>query len=170
MNLEEFFKSDCKGEIKVTSEGENKHTLSYFRPRIEHVLNNRIIEPDLRRLCENGIELSVTFIPCLQISCTPAHLTNLVASELEKYYKRYKIEVMLIGEYSIVGKYHMHGAIIADPRVINILQRKFAKMFGRCEWKAIKYVESWVKYCLKDEKTNKEKEIRETEFISYISP
>lgn len=104
------------------------------------------VEKQLREVSLKGIELTVTFKPELQLRWKPRTLTRMVKDIMSKR----KCKAVLIGEYSQTGMYHMHGSILADPRAINGMKREMARDIGRCEFKCIRYVDSWVEYCLKE--------------------
>jgi len=124
-----------------------------------------LIIPILREISEKGIEYTQTFRPELHNRYTPETLTTILRDLLIRSQKRYKFTVILVGEYSKTGMYHLHGSIQAPPQMINGLRRRIPREIGRAEFKAIKYVESWIKYCFKQEDSNDLKEIQTSEFI-----
>lgn len=119
------------------------------------------VEKHLRMLSETGIEITVTYKPELRVRWSPATLTRLTRDILLKR----KVKVVLIGEYSDVGHYHMHGSIKAAPRDIDRLRRRFRHELGIVEFKAIRWVESWIKYCFKEKETINPKTLRSDELI-----
>lgn len=142
-----------KGRLEESGNGD---TLSHC-PQIGEV------ERILREYSERGIEVTITFKPELRDRWNSKTLTRLVRDILLRHNK---CKCMIIGEYSKVGVYHMHGSIIAAPRDIATLRRKMSREIGRTEFKAIKWVESWVKYCLKaDEEVLGTKELYKDEII-----
>jgi len=134
-------------------EGIDINTLSYLCPRIALTMEEVNGLKD-RMLKLGGCELTVTFRPELQ-ECTPCHLTEIVRELLWKRLRRETTPArcILIGEYSPLGLYHMHGMMYASPRTCNILRRVMAREIGRCEWKMVKFLESYVDYCFKPPKS-----------------
>lgn len=112
-----------------------------------------VIIENLEEISNNGIEITLTFNEMLHNRYSPATLTAMVRTDLMAYKKRYKFSCIMVGEYSEVGRYHMHGSIRADGKMINSIKRKYPSKFGRVELKCIKYVQSWVQYVMKTEKS-----------------
>lgn len=146
----------------------------YFKDRLEEAGKCNTLSPCppigdienyLTEISSKGIELTVTYKPELGIRWSSYTLTALVADILKK--KR-DLKACLIGEFSETGVYHMHGSVYASPRTINGLRRKMAREIGRCEFKAIRWVESWVKYCLKRDNNSNLKKIIDYKELIYI--
>lgn len=116
-----------------------------------------------------GIELTITFLPTLHERYNSRTLTQLLINQFAEYRKRYKFNLVLIGEFSKTGLYHMHGVLRAPPRMVGSIRRNFPKRFGRTEVKAIKFVETWTAYCLKKDDDDREnhKDIIENETIIF---
>lgn len=121
----------------------------------------------LSALCDRGVEVTITFKPQLHDAFTPNVLTQMVRQLLQRYRHRYKFSIILIGEYSKKGKYHFHGAMLADGKFTNIIQRRLTREFGRTEIEYIRYSEGWAIYCMKkdDNDRDNQKDISEDEYI-----
>lgn len=159
--IEEYYK-DGEAINNTLSNCRPKMVLKDEHPDIEDVRTK------LEQISEKGIEITITFKPELQNRYSPKTLTDIVKNILQEYRKRNKFSCVMVGEFSRVGIYHLHGSILAPARMINSMRRKMPRELGRTELKAIRYVESWVKYCLKDEETNEEKELTEDELIYMV--
>lgn len=147
-------------KYRETTDRARCNTLSP-RPKFEETNETEL----LREISEKGIEYTQTFLPQLHMRYRPEQLTEILKELLVNYTKRYKFKVVLIGEYSQTGQYHLHGSILAPPKMINSLRRILPREIGRAELKPISFVESYIKYCFKDEYTGGYKQIDPTEYI-----
>lgn len=116
------------------------------------------LRKDLRKASEKGVEITITFQPLLTERWRPETLTVMVNDQFKKYSTRYKFTVVLIGEFSKTGLYHMHGSILAEGKMLNSIRRNFPKQFGRTEIKAIRFSETWIQYVLKKDDDDREHE------------
>lgn len=135
--------------VEELNRAEEERAMSYL------VTSPELLKSDLRYACENGIEITITFMPELQNRWRPETLTYMVREQFDKYNKRYDFTLVLIGEFSQTGVYHMHGALKTEAKMVNSIRRNFGRLFGRTELKGIKYSETWFNYCLKDENQNR---------------
>jgi len=104
---------------------------------------------------EAGNEITITFKPDIHNRYKSITLTRMVFDLLTSFSNRIKdnfyIDIILVGEFSKAGLYHMHGIIKCNnTRVINSLRRKLAKEVGRHEIRSIHNVEKYIEYILKD--------------------
>lgn len=97
----------------------------------------------------SGLEITLTFNPVIHDQWSPEMLTHIVRSYLQSKQDKYPCSIILVGEFSEVGRYHFHGIIKATPRVINYYKRNLKNEFGRVEFKMIHFVESYLNYVLK---------------------
>ena len=123
-----------------------------------------------QELCEKGVEITVTFKPEIHRLYAGDTLTDMVRVIFAGYKRRYQFKLMMIGEYSKVGMYHMHGSIVAPPKMINSIRRRLAREIGRTEIQMIRDTGRWASYCLKDEHKSSndkyvEKEVYRDEII-----
>lgn len=120
-----------------------------------------------------GIEYTQTFLPELTTRFNAESLSRILRDRLKRYQKRYKFTCLLVGEYSPLGLYHYHGAILAPAKMINSIRRCVSREIGRLELKQIKYVQSYVAYCFKDEnhlqEFHKSRELWPEDII-YLTP
>lgn len=147
--------------IKTKTERAVRNTLSY-RPQFQETP----LTKELRDISEKGIEYTQTFKPELHNNYNSVSLTNILETLLRTYIKRYTFRVILIGEYSLTGVYHLHGSILAPPKMVNSLRRRLPREIGRAELKQIRYTETWIKYCMKDEYNGTYKDIDFEEVIT----
>jgi len=117
----------------------------------------------LSDIAETGMEICVTFRPQLAALYNGDTLTDITLSTLTRILKKHDMNVILVGEYSDAGLYHMHGVIKADGRCINSLKRTLGRELGRIRLRAISFTGSYVEYILKD--TDKSRKIYNTEVI-----
>lgn len=106
------------------------------------------IKSDLGKLT-SGMEMTVTFKNDLMCYDSKT-ITDLLTQRLLKSIKKYDFSLMLVGEFSETGRYHMHGMIIATGRVIDHLKRVIRKDFGIVQFRAISFTDSYIGYILKD--------------------
>lgn len=133
-------------------EGGDATPLSHLRP-IE--VNVKELEDRLLLLVKqkDPLEVTVTFREELRDFYKGFTLTNMVA----KCFNRTRlqegdyIEVIMVGEYSAVGHYHMHGIMRTTPRLVDLIRRKLKKEFGRVEIQQVRYPNSYVGYILKND-------------------
>lgn len=150
-SIEDYFNGNYK------KDGHGCNTLSPC-PSFEDV------QTAMNDISEKGVEITVTFKPEIHDMYNPGTLTNIVRTLLAKY----KIRIVLIGEFDKTGRYHLHGSLLTDGKTLNTLRRKLPREIGRTEIKAIKYTQSWVEYCLKfsDDERRRHKEIT-SEILIY---
>jgi len=114
-----------------------------------------ILKKELLKL-GSGIEITVTYKPQLQEHYNGKTLTEITLTEMEKVQKRNRdMKYILVGEYSKTGIYHMHGILLTSSRGVNGVRRRLQRELGRTELKAIKYLDSYVNYILKDDDNGK---------------
>lgn len=118
-------------------------------------INNKYIRECLMKIKDKGIEISPTFRPELRLRFKPSTITALLNEYFKKKSHRHQFSLVLVGEYSLTGIYHMHGILDCEPRFASILRREMPREFGRTELKTISYPDSYVDYILKDEKKAK---------------
>lgn len=125
------------------------NTLSHRRTIIDP--DDVLLLRDQLNQISDGIEITITFLPELHNRYNSSTLTQLVKHFFTSIrLKGDTLDVILIGEFSATGFYHMHGIIKTSPRVINLVKRKINREIGRTELKMIKYVESYINYIFKD--------------------
>lgn len=150
-----------------------RNTLSNCRKKVyvglEQVSDTEIYK-QIEALAETGLEYTQTYLPQLQARFSPETLTEITHKLLFDYRKRYVFHVILIGEISLTGMFHMHGVIKAPPKMINSLKRRLPRELGRAELKMIHNTQTWTKYCFKDEYTGEYKNTDEIDYIHIDSP
>ena len=117
------------------------------------ILRPEECEKVVEDISSKGMTMTVTFKPEIHDRWKPATLTRIVKDIMSKYMKRYKFRIILIGDYSDRGMYHMHGGIVAPPKMINSLRRRLPREVGRTELKQVKWSESWARYCVSEPET-----------------
>lgn len=137
-------------------------SLSQCRPMNEEEIVT--LEQRVKELVDNSLEICVTFKPLLQSMYNSNTLTDIVSNLLKKIHKKHDMELILIGEFSDSGMYHMHGLVKADGRTINIIKRNLTRDIGRVKIGMIKYTESYAKYIMKD--VHKTRRIYSSEVVS----
>lgn len=128
--------------------GGDGNTLSHLRPKLD-------IQDALQciRDIDDTIstEISITFRPELSArwsSTSLAHITETVLRKALKH-KRKDIGIILIGEYSEVGRWHYHGMIThSSGDICNLIKRVCARELGRTEIKQISFPESYKTYMM----------------------
>lgn len=104
----------------------------------------------LKSTSVSGVELTITFRPDLRDAYNKTTLRNMVIKYFNRY-RKYGFTMVLIMEISKTGMVHYHGSIMAPPEMMEKIRRGLPRAFGRTEIKCIKYTDSWVAYCLKNE-------------------
>lgn len=126
-------------------------TLSDRRPVME-IVGEKLLElyKKFKKLTEGGaVEITITFKPDLSIRYRPSTLTKMVEDILIKYRTKARFNIILVGEYSPTGLYHMHGSIISDGRMLNTIGNKLRREIGRTEIKNIRNTNNWIYYTFK---------------------
>lgn len=147
----------------VHSDSGEVTSLDTSPPRTEQLTEEKLKElhGSLMSLGETGIELGISYHPVLQNNHKSATLTQLVLNVLQsvRLQPDDTLRVILVGEFSELGRYHMHGIIKTNGRLINLLKRRLSREIGRTEFKQISYLESYCNYVLKDITRNGNKRI-----------
>lgn len=139
------------------------NTLSPRRPLREHNLIK--IREKLEAL-SSGMEITITYVPALRQRFNSSTLTDITKHTLEGVLKRHNFDIVLVGEFSETGLYHMHGIVKAETgRVVDALKRRLGRELGRVEIKQISFTESYINYVLKD--INKGRIIYSDEVIGF---
>lgn len=115
-----------------------------------------------------ALEITITFKPDIHGRYRSVTLTRMVFDLLSTLRKppNTTLEVVLVGEFSHSGMYHMHGMIYCNsPRLLNRLRRKLSQNIGRTEIKMIHNVPRYIDYILKG---LPERKILQEEVIRYI--
>lgn len=102
-----------------------------------------------------GSEITITFKPDIHNRYKSITLTRMVFDLLTSFSNRIKdnfyIDIILVGEFSKSGMFHMHGIIKCNnERIINSLRRKLTKDIGRHEIRMIHNTSKYIDYILKD--------------------
>lgn len=114
------------------------------REVLEKLIDNTI------DVAECGIEITITFRPVIHDQFKPRRLLKMVNDFFNTYRKRYKsFRLYAVGEYSEVGRFHIHGILHAPEKMYNSLRRNVPKHFGLCEIKIPKYTVSYALYMFK---------------------
>lgn len=133
-------------------EGEGR-PLSYLRPIEAQVVQ---LEEKLRELVKESspLEVTVTFRDDLRAAYQSFSLTNMLYKCLDRtrLHEGDYLQVIMVGEFSASGHYHLHGIMRTTPRLTDLIKRKLVKEFGRVEIQLIRYPESYISYILKDTK------------------
>jgi len=131
--------------------GGNGNTLSHFRP-FSATLEFEEAEEKLDELDPmKCVGITITFMPCLLDRWHPITLREMVEKQIRKTLKKASEDtgVILIGEFSPVGRWHYHGILYSmSGDIIARLHRACRTHFGRTEVKMIRYHESYIKYLL----------------------
>lgn len=123
----------------------------------------QILRSNLEQLT-TGMEITVTYKPVLRIQHNSTSLTDITTKCLLSVLKRHDFKLMLIGEYSDSGMYHMHGLLLTNTgRTVDALKRKLTRELGRVQIKTITWTEAYINYILKD--TDKNRKIYNDEII-----
>lgn len=135
--------------IELLCSGGIENTLSQCRPKLD--INGVLkIRQELEKI-SSGMEMTVTFKPELRDRYNSGTLTNIVRKLLNKIGNKFKLQCVLVGEFSDMGVYHMHGIIkTSEGRCIDAVRRLFKRDIGRIEIKQISYVDSYIDYIFKE--------------------
>lgn len=122
------------------------NSLSPLPPKIDTIVN------EVKLWVEKSVEITVTFKEELISIWKEPALSDMVRKIILRYVKMSptKAGSILIGEHSLVGRYHYHGIIYGmSGDIVAKLKRSLARHIGRVEIKMIKYTESYVMYMFK---------------------
>jgi hypothetical protein len=161
-SIMDYFKTDIDLNTLVKSMPEERDT----------VLNrNEIISlmANLEDIADTGCEFTVTFNPLIHERYKSVTLTQMVFDLLHriKLKDRENLEIILVGEFSEVGRYHMHGVIKAsNSRLLKRIRQKFTLEMGRIEIKQIHNVPKYIDYIFKG---IPQRYIKYNEVIRFIS-
>lgn len=152
-------------------ETEDAGDLSYLvkSPANKLTLDELIaIRAGLEEIAESGLEITITFHPMIHNRYKSITLTRMVFDLLTSL--RIKpcstLEIIMVGEFSKTGMYHMHGVIYSnDARQLNNIKRRLNKEIGRTEIKMIRNTVKYIDYILKDTPI---REVLQDEVIRFI--
>lgn len=150
-----------------TEDGGNVDDLVTLPPDGEEF--SQRIKEKLHEFAEDGVEVTVTFKPELHWRYNPVTLTNIVREFFcTKRRRGYPFRLLLVGEFSKVGLYHMHGVLVTSPRTLHTIRYGIGRI-GRTEFRYIRYPETWVEYVLKlsDDDRKHQKVLRNTEIVYF---
>lgn len=105
------------------------------------------------RAISGGTEITLTFKPELRQMYNQITLTEMVKKTIQhtRVKTGEKLQCVIIGEFSKLGNYHLHGILKTNGRLSALIKRKLTHDYGRTEIAMIRNTESWIRYCLKDE-------------------
>lgn len=151
--------------FRTAEEGRNVETLDDIMPRKEDddgIIRRREWKDIERSLGANiesvkdrieligtdgGRAFTVTFTDKLLRTFKPAFLYQSVIQQIKK--TRGVVDFEFVGEYSDIGRYHMHGVIsVKEVKVLATLNRKLRK-YGILKIKMVTNTVGWAEYCTK---------------------
>lgn len=120
--------------------GGDTNVLSYLRPLMEKMLEYK-----------DSSEITITFKQSWRNDFTNDEIIKFV----ERYFRFLPLnnlkEVILVPEYGANKNLHFHGIIRGKAKSLSELKGFLNKRFGRSTISNVKYVESYVKYLLKEQ-------------------
>lgn len=117
----------------------------------------------------SGMEITCTFADSLIRCHTSDTLTRILRDTLVKVATVHKFRLFLVGEFSKIGRYHMHGMVYSDGRGIDAIKKKLQRDIGLCHIKQISFTDSYIKYIFKSEYDDLNRNIRKEELINLTN-
>lgn len=181
--VEEYFVHENKEEVSDGKEWiyhngeypEYKGGLEYLvanppkvRPKKQMYIDDESIGKckTLMETLSSGMEITCTFSDKLINAHTSDTLTRILRDTLLRVRGVHYFKMLLIGEFSKIGRYHMHGMVYTDGRGIEAIKRKLGRDIGFCHCKQISFTDSYIKYIFKSDYEDLPRNIRIQEIIN----
>lgn len=149
--IEDYFKDAPPEEPK--DGGRNGKPLSPFRPWRETLAcrSMKDVRNDLEKIIGSCTELTVTYKEELVRTWGDSMLRTITEDLIKKVLKKERsYDLVLVGEHSSVGRYHMHGCFRGIPNdTVSKLKRALSRHIGRTEIKMLAFPDSYLKYMFK---------------------